>query len=57
MKLTTFMKKFGTDDACREHMESVRWPDGPLCPRCGVVDEAVAVSTRPGLYRCTACAI
>ena len=56
MKLTTFMKKFGTGDACRVHMESVRWPDGPLCPRCGVVDEAVAVSTRPGLYRCTACA-
>ena len=56
MKLTTFMTKFGTDDACRAHMESVRWPDGPLCPRCGVVDEAVAVSTRPGLYRCTACA-
>lgn len=52
----TFMQTFGTDDACRAHMESVRWPDGPVCPRCGAVNEAVPVSTRPGLYRCKACA-
>lgn len=56
MNLTTFMKTYGTDEACRAHMENVRWPSGPVCPRCGVVNEAVAVSTRPGLYRCTACA-
>ena len=55
MKLSTFMTKFGTDDACRAHMESVRWPFGPVCPACGSVDDAVAVSTRPGLYRCKAC--
>jgi hypothetical protein len=24
------MKTYGTAEACREHMESVRWPDGPL---------------------------
>lgn len=53
--MTTFIKQFGTDDACRAHMESVRWPDGPVCPSCGVVNEAVAISTRPGVYRCTAC--
>jgi transposase-like protein len=56
MRLSTFMTEFATDDeACRAHMERVRWPDGPVCPRCGAVDDAVAVSTRPGLYRCREC--
>jgi transposase-like protein len=38
-------------------MESVRWPDGPTCPHCGTVNEAVAITTRPGLYRCIACGV
>jgi transposase-like protein len=55
MKLATFLRKFDTDEACRLHMESVRWPDGPVCPKCGAVNQAGPVSTRPGLYRCHAC--
>lgn len=55
MKLTTFMKKFGTDEACRAHMEKVRWPNGPICPKCGSINEAAEISTRPGLYRCYSC--
>jgi transposase-like protein len=55
MTLSEFAAAFGTDDACRAHMERARWPDGPACPRCGAVNEAVAVSTRPGLYRCRPC--
>lgn len=28
---------FNNDDAAREHLESVLWPNGPVCPRdkCG----------------------
>jgi transposase-like protein len=55
MRLSTFVRKFGTDEACRAHMESVRWPEGPVCPKCGSVGQAGAVSTRPGLYRCHPC--
>lgn len=55
MKITTFMRRFGTDDACRAHMERTRWPDGPVCPGCGSVDHAGVISTRPGWYRCHAC--
>ena len=55
MKLVDFLASYGTDEACRAHLERVRWPAGPVCPRCGVVDNAVEVSTRPGLYRCRAC--
>ena len=55
MNLIAFTKAYGTDEACRAHMESVRWPAGPVCPRCGVAGEAVAISTRPGQYRCKPC--
>ena len=49
---------FTDADKAREHLEAVRWPDGPVCPHCGVVDEATAMqgkSHRPGLYKCKAC--
>jgi transposase-like protein len=26
--------------AAREHLESLLWPDGPICPTCGVIDNA-----------------
>ncbi len=55
MNLMTFIETFGTDDACRAHMESVRWPDGPECPACGTVGQATPVKGRPGLHRCRPC--
>ena len=55
MRLTAFMKKFGTNAACREHLETVRWPNGPVCPHCGSGDGAGHVGGRPGLYSCWAC--
>ena len=27
-------------DAAREHLESIQWPHGPVCPHCGNVDAA-----------------
>ena len=54
-EFTTFLRKFDTDEACRAHLESVRWPEGPVCPRCGTIDQATPIPTRPGLYRCGAC--
>ena len=55
MNLISFMKIYGTAEACRAHMESVRWPDGPVCPNCGTIDQAGRVGSRPGMYRCLAC--
>ena len=55
MKLTTFLARYRTDEACRSHLESVRWPHGPVCDRCGSVDDASPVAKRPGVYRCRAC--
>lgn len=45
-------------DKAREHLEATRWPQGPICPHCGVVNEATALkgsAHRAGLYQCNAC--
>ena len=49
---------FTDSEKAREHMEVIRWPNGPICPHCGVEDEATLVkgkSHRLGLYQCNAC--
>lgn len=54
MDLISFRKQFGTDEACRAHLEAVLWPDGPVCTACGCVDNAHRVRTRKGLWQCNA---
>jgi transposase-like protein len=50
---------FHDDDAARAHLESVLWPQGPVCPRCGVMGDRISKlqgkSTRPGVYKCKDC--
>ncbi|QIG78385.1 IS1595 family transposase [Stakelama tenebrarum] len=29
---------FTDENAAREHLEALRWPEGPVCPHCGSVD-------------------
>jgi transposase-like protein len=29
------MQRFANEEACIKHLERIRWPDGPRCPRCG----------------------
>jgi hypothetical protein len=29
---------FQDADKARQHLESIRWPKGPVCPHCGVVE-------------------
>ena len=47
------------NDAAREHLETLLWPDGPVCPRCGARDDRVTKlkgkSTRPGVHKCKDC--
>jgi transposase-like protein len=30
-----FQRKFNTEEACREHLFNLRWPNGFICPKCG----------------------
>jgi transposase-like protein len=49
---------FHNADAARAHLEKLLWPEGPVCPHCGVVDEATLMkgkAHRKGLYNCRAC--
>jgi transposase-like protein len=44
--------------AAREHLEAQRWPAGPVCPKCGVVDNATRLcgeKHRAGLLECRSC--
>ncbi len=46
---------FSDEAAAWTHFEAIRWPSGPVCPHCGVVDAADKVTgrtARPGLHRC-----
>ena len=42
---------FRDDNEARKVLESILWPDGPVCPHCGVIDHAYATK-RLGVYRC-----
>ena len=33
--LTQFEARFATEEACRQYLFHLRWPDGFRCPRCG----------------------
>lgn len=51
---------FKDADKAREHLEAQRWPNGPVCPHCGNVDQTRITAMqgkahRPGLYNCKEC--
>jgi transposase-like protein len=40
MNLVDLAQHFSSEDKAREYLEKQRWPDGPICPHCGLVGEA-----------------
>ena len=42
---------FQNDEAARAMLESILWPEGPVCPHCGIVNHAYSTK-RPGVFRC-----
>jgi transposase-like protein len=58
--------RFSDPDKAREFFEARRWPDGPVCPHCGVIGEAYRLTAdlennkatthaRKGVWKCGAC--
>jgi transposase-like protein len=57
-KTTPQHELFTNEEKAIAFWESKRWPDGPICPHCGLVGEAYKLqgkSTRPGLWKCKGC--
>ena len=58
MAADLFAPHFQNADKAREYLEALRWPNGPVCPHCGVLGDHYALkgdSHRPGLWKCQAC--
>lgn len=47
-----FEQQFASEEACREYLFQLRWPDGFRCPRC---QNQKAWKTSEGLYYCIKC--
>ena len=50
--LLEFERWFRSEEACREFVAKLRWPEGFRCPRCG---HDKAWRTRRSLYHCSHC--
>jgi transposase-like protein len=55
---------FNNEDKAREFLEAQRWPDGPICPHCGELDNAYRLvpkvskkdtHVRKGVWKCAGC--
>jgi len=62
LNLATMQALFSDERKARAFLESKRWPNGPVCPRCGC-KEAYALTAKPssrrpvapGTYKCKNC--
>ncbi len=63
MNLADLAKNFSTEESAIRYLEARLWPDGPVCPHCGVIGEAFRIRSkegtknkmRPGLWKCSGC--
>src|SRR5208337_3921238 len=50
--------RFRNEEAAYAYVEAMVWPNGRVCPHCGVIDNSGLLrgkSTRIGVYKCYAC--
>lgn len=48
LNLSQIAKRFSDEAEAWKHIEALRWPDGPVCPHCGVVDHAYLLEPKSG---------
>lgn len=49
-----FMKRFDSEEKCREYLFQKRWPEGFVCPKCGVQDKPFHIKARHK-FQCRHC--
>jgi len=63
MEAALLAPQFVDADKARAVLEAERWPDGPVCPHCGVIEniyklepkEGAKTHARKGVYKCGGC--
>jgi transposase-like protein len=66
LNLIKLAQEYSDNDKARELLESLRWPNGPVCPHCANDGKSKSIYTltpkpdskrpaRKGLYKCGAC--
>jgi transposase-like protein len=64
INLIELAQHFSSEDAAREYLEKLRWPDGPICPHCGLLNNAYRLAPKPskkdkhvrnGVWKCGGC--
>jgi transposase-like protein len=63
MNLNDLAKHYTDEDKARAFVERLRWPDGVVCPHCGLLGEAYRLTAkpesksgvRPGVWKCKGC--
>src|SRR6266478_4748184 len=46
LNLMDLAEQFHSPDSAREYLEALRWPEGPICPHCGVEGEAYKLTPK-----------
>lgn len=61
MNLIDVTTQFGTDEACLDFLEELRWPDGVRCLKCGseklsrITRKSRSKNKRARLFQCLSC--
>lgn len=64
LNLFELVAHFSDEDKAREFLEAQRWPDGPVCPHCGEINNAYRLEPKPskkdthvrkGVWKCAGC--
>lgn len=61
LTLIQIIDRFPDDETARQHLESIRWPNGIICPHChckdkfGIIKPNEKAKTRAGLRWCANC--
>ncbi|HEY6272420.1 MAG TPA: IS1595 family transposase [Terriglobales bacterium] len=63
MNLADLAQQFSTEEASISFLEKTLWPNGPICPHCGLLGEAFRLQSkptsknkvRPGTWKCKGC--
>lgn len=50
--MAAFDSQFATEDACKQYLAEMRWPQDVQCPRCNSKEKIYSVKTRPFHWLC-----